>query len=194
MLYVVPSIELVYTCARWQHVSSLTVLCHCTTVAILTIPSALSHFLPSLPILTSPHLSLQSHIILSWHCTLLSLTWPFLTALFAFVSFRTNLPPCFHLPFIRWYGGSLALPDGRVYVTGGDIGPGSPRALGKWISELLVPMNGRTDKIRDPCNWYTQEPFPRCHAESHDKVFCALGFLFILCLSFSEAQGEVCCK
>jgi hypothetical protein len=31
----------------------------------------------------------------------------------------------------RWYGGAMLLPDGRCYVTGGDMnGPGSQRALG----------------------------------------------------------------
>lgn len=40
--------------------------------------------------------------------------------------------PAFYLPdACRWYGGCLTLPDGRVYVTGGDEdGPGYPRALG----------------------------------------------------------------
>lgn len=34
----------------------------------------------------------------------------------------------------RWYGGAMLLPDGRVYVTGGDEnGPGYPRALGSDI-------------------------------------------------------------
>jgi hypothetical protein len=31
----------------------------------------------------------------------------------------------------RWYGGNVLMPDGTSYITGGDLGPGSPRALGK---------------------------------------------------------------
>lgn len=35
------------------------------------------------------------------------------------------------MPYGRWYGSAVMLPDGRAYVTGGDMnGPGSPRALG----------------------------------------------------------------
>ncbi|KAF6258550.1 hypothetical protein COO60DRAFT_1701302 [Scenedesmus sp. NREL 46B-D3] len=34
------------------------------------------------------------------------------------------------MPYGRWYGGNVLMPDGRSYVTGGDLGPGTPRALG----------------------------------------------------------------
>ncbi|WIA21233.1 hypothetical protein OEZ85_000475 [Tetradesmus obliquus] len=34
------------------------------------------------------------------------------------------------MPYGRWYGGNVLMPDGTSYVTGGDLGPGSPRALG----------------------------------------------------------------
>lgn len=40
----------------------------------------------------------------------------------------------------RWYGGNVLMPDGTSYVTGGDLGPGSPRALGKRIA-VVPPHN-----------------------------------------------------
>jgi hypothetical protein len=43
------------------------------------------------------------------------------------------------LPFCagRWYGGNVLMPDGTSYVTGGDLGPGSPRALGEQQHAVL---------------------------------------------------------
>jgi hypothetical protein len=45
----------------------------------------------------------------------------------------------------RWYGGNVLMPDGTSYVTGGDLGPGSPRALGE---KCLILINKPIQKDR----------------------------------------------
>jgi hypothetical protein len=48
------------------------------------------------------------------------------------------------MPFPRWYGGAVLLPDGRSYVTGGDSFSVAPRALGEFAVVIIYFRNVQT--------------------------------------------------
>lgn len=51
------------------------------------------------------------------------------------------------MPYGRWYGGTMLMPDGRSYVTGGDEGPGSPRATGNCRQLFFVSRGKKLPQV-----------------------------------------------